>query len=400
VKFLRNLLDSQHKNFQPGGKLEKFYVLYEMVDTFAFTPGEVATGDTHVRDALDFKRLMITVAIAVFPCILMAMYNTGLQGNLALESLGLNTLEGWRGTIFTFLGGAVDSKSCWSNLFHGAMYFVPIYLVTNAAGGLWEVLFAGVRGHEINEGFLVTGVLFPLIVPASIPLWQVALGISFGVVFGKEIYGGTGKNFLNPALTARAFLFFAYPAQISGDAVWTSVDGFTGATALGQAAAGGLGAITTNWADAFWGFMPGSMGETSAFACLIGAIILVATGVGSWRIIVSSFAGLIGFSLLLNLIGSSTNPMFAITPLWHIVLGGFAFGAVFMATDPGSSTQTLKGQYFYGVLIGFMVVLIRVINPAFPEGTMLAILFANVCAPLIDYFVVNANIKRRRLRNA
>jgi len=400
VKFLRNLLDSQHKNFRPGGKLEKFYVIYEMVDTFAFTPGEVTVGDTHVRDALDFKRLMITVAIATFPCILMAMYNTGLQGNLALESLGLNALEGWRGTVFTLLGGSIDSDSCWSNLFHGAMYFIPIYLVANAAGGLWEVLFAGVRRHEINEGFLVTGVLFPLIVPASIPLWQVAIGISFGVVFGKEIYGGTGKNFLNPALTGRAFLFFAYPAQISGDAVWTSVDGFSGATALGQAAVGGLSAITTDWANAFWGFMPGSMGETSTFACLIGALILVATGVASWRIIVSSFVGLIGFSLLLNLIGSSTNPMFDITPLWHIVLGGFAFGAIFMATDPGSCTQTLKGQYFYGLLIGFMVVLIRVINPAFPEGTMLAILFANVFAPLIDYFVVNANIKRRRLRNA
>ncbi len=400
MKFLRNLLDSQHKNFRPGGKLEKFYVIYEMVDTFAFTPGEVTVGDTHVRDALDFKRLMITVAIATFPCILMAMYNTGLQGNLALESLGLNALEGWRGTVFTLLGGSIDSDSCWSNLFHGAMYFIPIYLVANAAGGLWEVLFAGVRRHEINEGFLVTGVLFPLIVPASIPLWQVAIGISFGVVFGKEIYGGTGKNFLNPALTGRAFLFFAYPAQISGDAVWTSVDGFSGATALGQAAVGGLSAITTDWANAFWGFMPGSMGETSTFACLIGALILVATGVASWRIIVSSFVGLIGFSLLLNLIGSSTNPMFDITPLWHIVLGGFAFGAIFMATDPGSCTQTLKGQYFYGLLIGFMVVLIRVINPAFPEGTMLAILFANVFAPLIDYFVVNANIKRRRLRNA
>ena len=400
MKFLRNLLDSQHKNFRPGGKLEKFYVIYEMVDTFAFTPGEVTVGDTHVRDALDFKRLMITVAIATFPCILMAMYNTGLQGNLALESLGLNALEGWRGTVFTLLGGSIDSDSCWSNLFHGAMYFIPIYLVANAAGGLWEVLFAGVRRHEINEGFLVTGVLFPLIVPASIPLWQVAIGISFGVVFGKEIYGGTGKNFLNPALTGRAFLFFAYPAQISGDAVWTSVDGFSGATALGQAAVGGLSAITTDWANAFWGFMPGSMGETSTFACLIGALILVATGVASWRIIVRSFVGLIGFSLLLNLIGSSTNPMFDITPLWHIVLGGFAFGAIFMATDPGSCTQTLKGQYFYGLLIGFMVVLIRVINPAFPEGTMLAILFANVFAPLIDYFVVNANIKRRRLRNA
>ena len=371
-----------------------------MADTFAFTPGEVTVGDTHVRDALDFKRLMITVAIATFPCILMAMYNTGLQGNLALETLSLNTLEGWRGTIFTFLGGIVDSNSYWSNLFHGAMYFIPIFLVTNAAGGLWEVLFSGVRGHEINEGFLVTGILFPLIVPASIPLWQVALGISFGVVFGKEIYGGTGKNFLNPALTARAFLFFAYPAQISGDSVWTSVDGFTSATALGQAAVGGVSAITINWADAFWGFMPGSMGETSVFACLIGAFILVATGVGSWRIMVSSFSGLIIFSLLLNLIDSSTNPMFGLTPLWHIVLGGFAFGTVFMATDPGSCAQTLKGQYFYGVLIGFMVVLIRVINPAFPEGTMLAILFANVFAPLIDYFVVNANIKRRRLRNA
>ena len=282
---------------------------------------------------------------------------------------------------------------------HGALYFIPVFLVTNVAGGFWEVIFASVRKHEINEGFLVTGILFPLILPASIPLWQVAIAISFAVVFGKEIYGGTGKNFLNPALLARAFLFFAYPAQISGDAVWTSVDGFSGATALGQAAAGGLQAISFSWSDAFFGFIPGSMGETSTLACLIGAVILIATGIGSWRVMLSVVVAMVSFSTLLNIIGSATNPMFALTPAWHFVLGGFAFGTVFMATDPVSSACTHVGQYFYGLLIGFMLVLIRVINPAFPEGMMLAILFANAIAPLIDYFVMTANIKRRELRH-
>ena len=311
-------------------------------------------------------------------------------------SHGIANLDSLRGTILASLGLALDPNSCLSNFVHGALYFIPIFLVTNIVGGFWEALFATIRKHEINEGFLVTGMLFPLILPPTIPLWQVAIGISFGVVIGKEVFGGTGKNFLNPALTARAFLFFAYPGEISGDAVWTAVDGFTGATALGQAAQGGAAAITVTMKDAFLGFIPGSMGETSTLACLIGAIVLIGSGIGSWRIMLSSVLSLIVFSTLLNLIGSDTNPMFALSPAWHLVLGGFAFGTVFMATDPVSATMTQTGKWFYGALIGFMVVLIRVINPAFPEGTMLAILFGNVFAPLIDYFVMQSNINRRK----
>lgn len=401
MKFLRDFLDAQHKHFAHGGKLEKFYPLYEALDTFAYTPGEVARGSVHVRDALDLKRLMITVVIALTPAILMALFNTGYQANLALEAMGVTTVEGWRGAIYHGLGFGVDSSNLVANFVHGAVYFFPIFLVTQLAGGFWEVLFASVRKHEVNEGFLVTGMLFPLTLPATIPLWQVAVGISFGVVIGKEIFGGTGKNFLNIALLSRAYLYFAYPAQISGDLVWVAADGYSGATALGQAALGGLAALTENFslADAFVGFIPGSMGETSALACLFGAFYLIASGIGSWRIITSVVVGAVGFSLFLNSIGSDTNAMFSVTPVWHLVIGGFAFGTVFMATDPVTASMTLKGQYFYGLLIGVMTILVRVINPAFPEGIMLAILFANLFAPIIDYFVVNANIKRRELRH-
>ncbi|MFG1499371.1 NADH:ubiquinone reductase (Na(+)-transporting) subunit B [Halobacteriovorax sp. XZX-3] len=394
MTMLRKLLDSQHDNFAKGGKFEKFYAVYEMIDTFLYTPGGVAKGSVHVRDALDLKRLMITVAIALIPAMFMAMYNTGFQANSALAAAGM-TPEGWRADIIMALGAGFSPESLVANLLHGFLYFFPIFLVTQIAGGFWEALFAIVRGHEINEGFLVTGMLFPLTLPPTIPLWQVAVGISFGVLIGKEVFGGTGKNFLNPALTARAFLFFAYPAQISGDAVWTAVDGFTGATALSQAALGGVGAITTSMQDAFLGFMPGSMGETSALACLIGAAVLIISGIGSWRIMLSMVLGAVVTSAILNAIGSDTNMMFSVTPLWHLVIGGFAFGTVFMATDPVSASMTHKGHWFYGALIGFMVILVRVINPAFPEGTMLAILFGNCFAPLIDYFVIQGNIKKR-----
>lgn len=398
MKLLRGFLDSQHKHFVKGGKLEKLYPIYEMVDTFIYTPGEVAEGNVHVRDGMDLKRMMVTVAQALLPCILMALYNTGFQANNALVGIGAATMEGWRGAIYHGLGFGIATDNIIANIVLGALYFVPVFLVTNIVGGLWEVLFSVVRKHEINEGFLVTGLLFPLILPPTIPLWQVAIGISFGVVIGKEVFGGTGKNFLNPALTARAFLFFAYPAQISGDLVWIAADGITAATGLGQAALAGTSAITHSWWDAFIGVIPGSMGETSTLACLLGAAFLIYTGVGSWRIMLSMTLSLLVFSYILNMIGSDTNPMFAMTPAWHLVLGGFAFGCVFMATDPVSAAMTETGKYFYGALIGFMVVLVRVINPAFPEGTMLAILFGNVFAPLIDYFVVNANIKRRGLR--
>jgi Na+-transporting NADH:ubiquinone oxidoreductase subunit B len=397
MKALRGFLDSQHHHFAQGGKLEKFYPIYEMIDTFIYTPGDVAKGSVHVRDALDLKRTMITVAIALIPCFFMAMYNTGYQANKVLMAMG-TTPEGWRAACMATLGLAFDPNSLVANVVHGALYFFPIFLVTQIAGGFWEVIFATVRKHEINEGFLVTGMLFPLTLPPTIPLWQVAVGISFGVVIGKEVFGGTGKNFLNPALTARAFLFFAYPAEISGDAVWTAVDGYTGATALGQAALGGVSAITFSWWDAFVGLVPGSMGETSALAALIGAIVLIIAGIGSWRIMLSMVLTAVVFSAILNIVGSATNPMFSMTPMWHLVAGGFAFGTVFMATDPVSAAMTQKGHWFYGALIGFMVILVRVINPAFPEGVMLAILFGNVFAPLIDYFVVQENISKRKER--
>ncbi len=398
MKFVRNFLDNQHKHFVKGGKLEKFYPMYEMIDTFLYTPPDVSSGEVHVRDGIDLKRTMITVAMALTPIMFWAMYNTGYQSQLALEGMSKDTILGWRGDIFHALGFMVSSSSVLGSIVLGALYFLPVFLVTNLVGGFWEAIFATVRKHEINEGFLVTGMLFPLILPPTIPLWQVAIGISFGVVLGKEVFGGTGKNFLNPALTARAFLFFAYPAQISGDLVWTAADGFSGATPLGAIALEGMSAVTYSWTEAFMGLMPGSMGETSTLLCLFGALVLIATGIGSWRIMLSMTLMAAATVLLFNFIGSDTNPLFAVPPVWHFVLGGFAFGCVFMATDPVSASMTQVGQYFYGALIGFMAIIIRVVNPAFPEGVMLAILFGNVFAPLIDYFVINANIRRRKLK--
>jgi Na+-transporting NADH:ubiquinone oxidoreductase subunit B len=401
MKFLRNFLDSQRKHFEKGGKLERFFAVYEGVDTFLYTPGEVTRESSHVRDSLDLKRLMITVVVALIPCILFSMYNTGLQTNLALVEVGQHSISGWRGDFIRLFDIGYNPQSIVANTLHGALYFIPLLILTYTVGGFWEGLFATVRGHEINEGFLVTGMLFPMILPPTIPFWQAALGISFGIVVGKELFGGVGKNFLNPALTGRAFLFFAYPAQITGDSVWVAVDGFSGATPLGIASTEGLEAMvkSVSWSDAFLGFIPGSIGETSTLACLIGAIILIATGIGSWRIMVSVLIGAFGLAFLFNSVGSTTNHMFALTPEWHLVLGGFAFGLVFMATDPVSAAMTQTGQWIYGILIGCMVILIRVVNPAFPEGMMLAILFGNVWAPLIDYYVVKSNIKRRRQRN-
>jgi Na+-transporting NADH:ubiquinone oxidoreductase subunit B len=400
MKLLRDLLDQAEPLFHKGGPLEKGYALYEAADTFLYTPGRVTNGPTHVRDSIDLKRTMITVVVALVPCIFMALWNTGYQANLAMQEMGLSTAGGWRGVVMDIIGLGYSPSSFIANILHGALYFLPVFLVCNMVGGLWEGLFATLRGHEINEGFLVTGMLFPLTLPPTIPLWQVALGISFGVVVGKEVFGGTGKNFLNPALTGRAFLYFAYPAAISGNAVWVGADGYTQATALGIGAESGMNAVreSVSFMDSFLGIIPGSMGETSALACLIGAVILIATGIGSWRIIVSMALSTFIFAELLHLIGSDTNPMFEMNGLWHMVVGGFAFGCVFMATDPVSSSMTERGRWFYGALIGVMTVLIRVINPAFPEGVMLAILFGNVFAPVIDYVVVNANIKRRLAR--
>jgi len=400
MKALRGFLDSVEPQFHKGGKLERLYPLYEAIDTFLYTPGEVTKGAAHVRDALDLKRMMITVVFALGPCILFALFNTGYQANLAMADLGLTEATGWRAAVIEWLGVGYNPSNFLANGVHGALYFIPVFLVANIAGGLTEAIFSCVRKHEINEGFLVTGMLYPLTLPPTIPLWQVAVGIIFGVVFAKEVFGGTGKNFLNPALTARAFLYFAYPAEISGDTVWTAVDGFSGASALGLAAADGMTAVyqSYDFLSCFFGTIQGSMGETSTLACLIGAVVLIASGVGSWRIMLSTTLGAFLTASLLYAIGSDTNPMFGMSPAWHFVVGGLAFGIVFMATDPVSAAFTNKGKYYYGLLIGFMAILIRVINPAFPEGIMLAILFGNVFAPLIDYYVVRSNIRRREMR--
>ncbi|MBO9412400.1 MULTISPECIES: NADH:ubiquinone reductase (Na(+)-transporting) subunit B [unclassified Ruegeria] len=399
---LRSFFDRIEPNFTKGGKYEKYFPIYEMVESFIYTPKTVTTVAPHARSYVDMKRIMTYVVIATIPCILWGMWNTGYQANSAIATLGPDAATGWRIALLQMFGISLDPSSLFANVLHGLLYFLPIYITTLVAGGIFEVIFATVRGHEVNEGFLVTSMLYTLILPASTPLWQVALGIIFGVVIGKEVFGGTGKNFLNPALVGRAFLYFAYPAQMSGDSVWTPVDGFSGATALGITAAEGVQALAADgitWANAFFGTIQGSFGETSTLACMIGLAFLLTTKIANYRLILGCLAGTIGFSLLLNLIGSDTNPMFAMPWYWHIVLGGYAFGLAFMVTEPVSASHTNMGRYIYGALIGVMVVMIRVINPAFPEGMMLAILFGNVFAPLIDYFVVQANIKRRARRH-
>jgi Na+-transporting NADH:ubiquinone oxidoreductase subunit B len=399
---LRRFLDRIEPQFHKGGPYEKFYAVYEMIDTFVYSPADVTRGSPHVRDGIDLKRVMSYVVLATFPVILMALWNTGNQANTAMAALGMTELDTWRGWIIDTLGVGYNPDSVFASMFHGLLYFLPIYLTTLVAGGIFEVIFAAVRNHEVNEGFLVTSMLYTLTLPPSTPLWQVALGIIFGVVIGKEVFGGTGKNFLNPALTGRAFLYFAYPASMSGDAVWTAIDGFTGATPLGLAAAGGVDAVMAagyTWTQTFLGSMSGSLGETSTIAILLGAAFLLYTRVASYRIIFGVFIGMFLTTLLFNLIGSETNPMFSMPWYWHLSIGGLAFGMVFMATDPVSAAMTNKGRWAYGILIGFMAVLIRVVNPAFPEGIMLAILFANIFAPLIDYFVVRSNVQRRLQRS-
>lgn len=398
---LKNLIEKMEPHFESGGRFSGWYALFEATATFFYTPGNVTKGLTHVRDGLDLKRMMIIVWLATFPAMFYGMYNTGVQANDAIVA-GYTTIDGWRVALLDMLGVTFGAgATITDNFLYGAVYFVPIYAVTFLVGGFWEVLFASVRKHEVNEGFFVTSVLFALIVPATIPLWQVALGITFGIVVAKEIFGGTGRNFLNPALAGRAFLFFAYPTNISGDAVWTAVDGYSGATSLSVMAQGGLDAVQTSltWMDAFIGHMPGSNGEVSTLAILIGGAFIVVLGIASWRIIAGVMLGMIVTSLLFNAIGSETNHMFQLPWYWHLVMGGFAFGMIFMATDPVSASFTNKGKWSYGILIGLIVVLVRVVNPAFPEGMMLAILFANLFAPLFDYFVVQGNIKRRLARH-
>ncbi|MEE8384401.1 MAG: NADH:ubiquinone reductase (Na(+)-transporting) subunit B [Dehalococcoidia bacterium] len=403
MQVLRDLLDKLEPLTHKGEKLEKLASLFEAIDTLAFTPGHQTRTGSHVRDGLDYKRMMILVVMALGPCLLMALWNTGYQACLAIDA-GATPLDDWQNRAFQILGGQyAASNPLWCALL-GALYFGPIFLVVHVVGLGIEVVTAQLRGHEVSEGFLVTGALLPLILPPTIPLWQVGLGTAFGLIFAKEVFGGTGMNFLNPALVCRAFLFFAYPAYISGDAPWIAadfidVDGFTGATLLAQAAAQHGALNHASWWGAFIGIIPGSMGETSALACLIGAGLLITTGVASWRIMVGTALGTIVLALLLNGVGSETNPMFAVTWQWHMVLGGWALGTVFMCTDPVSSAYTEGGKWLYGFGIGALCVIIRSINPAYPEGMMLAILFMNMFAPLIDHFAIRRNIQRRLARS-
>jgi Na+-transporting NADH:ubiquinone oxidoreductase subunit B len=380
--------------FEKGCKFEKFYYLFEVIDSFFLTPATRTSNGPHIRDSIDSKRYMITVVVALIPAILFGAFNIGYQSNLA---------KGIEAGI-------------WTNFWIGLLTMIPIIIVTYVVGLFWEILFALVRKHEINEGFFVTGILFVLVLPPTIPLWQVAVAISFGVIIGKEVFGGTGMNIFNPALTARAFIFFAYPGKISGDKVWTLIDtakdklidGYSGATPLLVASSGDIGQKATQAVEAagftfeklFYGLIPGSIGETSTLAILIGAVILLITGVGSWRIMTAVLIGGVGTAMLMNLAsGAATPSIFSLPAHWHLVMGGFAFGAVFMATDPVSASGTNTGKWIYGIAIGVLAILIRAVNPAYPEGMMLAILFMNVFAPLIDYYVVKANI-RRRLRRA
>lgn len=406
--FLKTLLDKFAPLFEKGGKLEKLAPLYEGTTSFFYTSGEVTKSKVHVRDNVDLKRMMIIVWLAAIPAAIWGMFNVGCQTSAQLGAAASQVYDlfsyDWRFAVLQMLGFNLADAGIFTKFAIGAMYFLPIYAVVFAVGGFWEVLFCIVKGHPINEGFFVTSILFALIVPPSIPLWEAALGISFGVLIGKEIFGGTGMNFMNPALVGRAFLFFAYPAEISGDKVWVAMnsafDGSTGATPLSKWAAGEMtvDGSQLSWIDAFLGFMPGSIGEVSTLMILVGLAILLVTKIASWRIVLSICIGMAVISTLFNIIGSQTNHMFSMPFYWHFVLGGFAFGTVFMATDPVSSAYTNTGKYIYGFLIGAMVVLIRVVNPAFPEGMMLAILFGNMCAPLIDYAIKSRNIKRRLAR--
>jgi len=377
------MLDKIKPMFEKDGKYEYFYPLYDALDTFLYTPETVTKDGPHIRDSIDLKRSMIFVVLAMLPAILFGIFNVGYQED--------------------------SSRSIVENFIYGLYVVGPMIIVSYTVGGFWEVVFALVRKHEVNEGFLVTGMLIPLVMPPTIPLWMVAVATSFGVVIGKEIFGGTGFNIFNPALVARAFIFFAYPAQISGDLVWkiSKVDGLSTATPLltasSQQGAEALDLLNGVYSlsDMFFGLVPGSIGETSTLACMIGGVFLVITRIASWRIMAGVIIGMVLTSLLaMQIAPYSDNPMLSLPPLYHFVMGGFAFGLVFMATEPVTGSHTNRGRWIYGLLIGFMVIIIRAINPAYPEGMMLAILFANAFAPLIDYFILQDNIKKRLSRNA
>ena len=376
MKLFKNILSSVKPHFLEGGKLEKMYPAYDAFETFLFVPDHTTQSGSHIRDAVDLKRTMAFVILSLIPCVIFGMWNIGEQYFIA------------KGIQSTFL----------ESLSFGFWKFLPLLVVSYGVGLTIEFAFAVYRGHSVNEGYLVSGMLIPLIMPIDVPLWMLAISVIFAVVIGKEVFGGTGMNILNPALTARAFLFFAYPSHMSGDKVWVhgaNVDGYSGETILGA-----LATNTENWSsllwtsyDAFMGYIPGSIGETSFIAILIGGLFLIFTGIGSWRIILFTFIGGYLTALFFNLWG--LNTLMSTPAHVHLLIGGFAFGAVFMATDPVTASQTNSGKIIYGLLVGFFAIVIRIFNPAYPEGMMLAILLMNVFAPLIDHYIINANIKRR-----
>lgn len=377
MKALRNYIDKIKPNFEKGGKFHYLESTFEAFETFLFVPKTVTKKGSHIRDAIDLKRTMFMVVVALIPAFLFGTWNVGYQHNLSI---------------------GVDADII-TNFMYGIWWVLPLVIVSYVVGLGTEFVFAQMRGHEVNEGYLVSGFLIPLIVPVTTPLWMVALATIFAVIIGKEVFGGTGMNIMNPALLARAFLFFAYPSQMSGDKVWISerADAFSGATPLGELMTATDKVNLPSVADAFFGFLPGSVGETSTLAILIGAVILLWTGIASWRVMFSVFIGGFAMGFLFNQVSGNVY-MNDVPAYYHLILGGFAFGAVFMATDPVTAAQTNTGKYIYGFLIGVMAVLIRVLNPAYPEGMMLAILLLNVFAPTIDYYVVQANIKRRLKR--
>ncbi len=389
MKFLRKILDNLEPKFLKDGPLEKLFPIYEATDTILFSTSEKTESGPHIRDSVDNKRIMILVVVALLPCYIFGAINIGFQ-----------TAQ---------ISGTV--QSAWENFIIGMGVILPVLAMTFAVGGFWEILFAVVRKHPISEGFLVTCALIPLVMPPTIPLWQVAIATTFGIVIGKEIFGGVGMNIFNPALVARAFIFFAYPSQISGDKVWLHADGVSGATALAVPAAVENGnavdllmnitQFNYSWSNMFWGYIPGSIGETNKLLIILGVLFLVFTKIANWRIIAGALIGLLGTATLTNIMAPlSSNTMLTLPPHYHLVMGGFLFGMAFMATEPVTGAHTDKGRWIYGILIGALTVIIRSINPAYPEGTMLAILLMNAFAPLIDYYVVQGKIKRRMARYA
>ena len=387
---IKKVLDKYRDNFEEGGKLEKFYPIFEATDTILFSTNEVTKSGPHIRDSIDTKRIMILVVITLLPLYIFGAINIGFQNSIAID------LE----------------RSNWENFWFGFNKILPIIIVTFASGAFWELLFAVVRKHPVSEGFLVTCALIPLTMPAGIPLWQIAVATTFGIVIGKEIFGGVGMNIFNPALMARVFIFFTYPTKISGDKVWVlGPDGYSGATALSIPAAeinqdalsllNNFNQFDYSWWNMFWGWIPGSIGETNKFLIIIGALFLAYIKIVNWRVMIGAIVGLISTALLTNLVAPfSSNSMFTIPPHYHLVMGSFLFGTAFMATEPVTGCHTNQGRWIYGILFGSLTVIIRSINPAYPEGVMLSILFVNAFAALIDWFVIQANIKRRKARYA